>query len=570
MAIRFHAAAACAAFVLACASSAPRAQTVIPPVSGVGPHPVGCTNVEQDFSRVPAGDTADMYWRGVASDGTERYVDTLLVSPANALTRTFVAPGDADLYDRWAGTAVDYVFIACYPTTAANTRADYPLPGGGVVPRMQRGAEAPILPAGPVAFPVIVDSHGYAGSPLSDAYLAAMVSLASWGYVTVAPFHGDLRYSVLGPQDKRAGAKIHVPIWSEFVAMQALRALSASAALDALFARPEWRDRLDPARIGAFGVSQGGETLMLLGGAELTYDAFNLDRHKQVTRDTRVRAAVGYVPYFGVQTVPAFGTGQAGASGVLLPFLALSGTSDPIAPADVVRAALDRMAGPRGHVLLNGQGHDLDPGSGADIATWTLTFLAAWVGGDQAARARLATVDHVEGGLDDHKVLYVDPAGAPVAGVVVDTIEFHSAALDHYFITAFPEEAAALDAGVPPGWTRTGKSFKAWKSGTGPGSEACRFFGTPGRGPNSHFYTIDAAECDKVKANPDWTFEALAFRAVAPLSTGCAAEYATVTRLYNNGMGGQANHRYLTDPADIDATVGLGWSVEGPVFCVPR
>src|SRR5205085_5194104 len=120
------------------------------------------------------------------------------------------------------------------------------------------------------------------------------------------------------------------------------------------------------------------------------------------------------------------------------------------------------------------------------------------------ARSRLATVEPVEGGLDDHKVLYVDATGSGSSGVVVDVIEFHSAALDHYFITAFPEEAAALDAGVPPGWARTGKSFKAWKSGTGPGSEACRFFGTPGRGPNSHFYTIDAAECDTVKANPDW------------------------------------------------------------------
>jgi len=309
---------------------------------------------------------------------------------------------------------------------------------------------------------------------------------------------------------------------------------------------------------------------MLLGGAGLTYDAFNLDRHKLVIRDPRVRAAVGYVPYFGVQTVPAFGSGQAGASGMLLPYLALSGTSDPIAPDDVVRVALDRMAGPRGHVLLNGQGHDLDPRSGADIITWTLTFLSAWVDGDAAARSRLSTVDSVEGGLDDHKALYVDPTGGPAPGVVVDVVEFHSAALDHYFITAFPEEAAALDAGIPPGWTRTGRTFKAWRSGTGPGSEACRFFGTPDRGPNSHFYTISAAECDTVKANPDWTFEALAFRAVAPLSTGCAAEYATVTRLYNNGMGGQANHRYLTDPADIDATVARGWSIEGPVFCVPR
>ena len=30
----------------------------------------------------------------------------------------------------------------------------------------------------------------------------------------------------------------------------------------------------------------------------------------------------------------------------------------------------------------------------------------------------------------------------------------------------------------------------------------CRFFGTPGKGPNSHFYTADAAECAKVKTLP--------------------------------------------------------------------
>ena len=87
---------------------------------------------------------------------------------------------------------------------------------------------------------------------------------------------------------------------------------------------------------------------------------------------------------------------------------------------------------------------------------------------------------------------------------------------------------------------------------------------------NRHFYTISAAECDIVKANPGWTFEGLAFRAVEPLANGCAPEYATVTRLYNNGMGGQANHRFLTDPAAIEATVARGWTIEGPVFCVPR
>jgi predicted dienelactone hydrolase len=562
--------AAAAVFVVALAlASRAAAQAVVPPMPIDGPFPVACTNVEQDLARVPAGETAEMYWRGVTIRGQERYVEALLVSPSNALRSTFTAPADVDLYDRWAGKPVAYVFLACYPTTPDNPRADYALPRGVVVPKMQRGAEAPLLPASPTRLPILLYSHGYGGSPLTASYLHALIAFASWGYVAVAPFHGDLRYSVVGP-DASETQKAYIPVWSEFVAMQAIRPLSLSAGLDVLLARPEWRDRVDPQRVGAFGISQGGETLMLLGGAELNYALLTFDR-KRVTLDARVRAAVGYVPYFGLDNLPAFGHDQAGAQGVALPFLALSGTNDPIAPPEVVRAALDRMAGARGHVLLAGQGHDLDPGSGADIVTWSLTFLTAWVDGDSAAKRKLAEIEHVEAGLDDHKVLYVDPSGSAPSDEVVETIEYHHAALDHYFITAFADEVAVLDAGVQvQGWKRTGYTFRTWRSGTGPGNEACRFYGTPGRGPNSHFYTISLFECRLVESNPDWTFEALAFRAVEPLANGCPAEYAAVTRLYNNGIGGEANHRYLTDSAEIAATVARGWSVEGTVFCVPR
>ena len=33
------------------------------------------------------------------------------------------------------------------------------------------------------------------------------------------------------------------------------------------------------------------------------------------------------------------------------------------------------------------------------------------------------------------------------------------------------------------------------------------------------------SECEQVKSNPDWTFEAIAFRALEPLSYGCDAAY---------------------------------------------
>jgi len=91
-------------------------------------------------------------------------------------------------------------------------------------------------------------------------------------------------------------------------------------------------------------------------------------------------------------------------------------------------------------------------------------------------------------------------AGAAGSGTA---IEFYNPALNHYFITAHPDEAAALDAGTNvKGWTRTGGQFTVFTD-PGAGLQAvCRFFGTPGRGPNSHFYTADAAECAKVKTLP--------------------------------------------------------------------
>ena len=116
-------------------------------------------------ARVQNGETAQMYWRGSSGGDKERYVDALLVSPANALTSTFSAPADVDLYDRWAGPSVAYVLIACYPTTAGNARTDFALPDGNVIPRMQPGDEAPILPASPSRWPVLLYSHGYGWRP---------------------------------------------------------------------------------------------------------------------------------------------------------------------------------------------------------------------------------------------------------------------------------------------------------------------------------------------------------------------------------------------------------------------
>ena len=162
----------------------------------------------------------------------------------------------------------------------------------------------------------------------------------------------------------------------------------------------------------------------------------------------------------------------------------------------------------------------------------------------------------------------VVPATAPPA---VDVVEFHNAALNHYFVTANADEAAAIDRGaVGAGWARTGQAFTAYAAGTSGGGavDVCRFFGTPGVGPASHFFTGHAAECAVVRTNPHWLDEGIAFRAVVPVGTLCPVGTGAVVRFFwPGGEVAKSRHRYAHDAAVIAAMRAAGWIDEGPVFC---
>ena len=121
--------------------------------------------------------------------------------------------------------------------------------------------------------------------------------------------------------------------------------------------------------------------------------------------------------------------------------------------------------------------------------------------------------------------------GTAHAGLGI-AVEFYNAKINHYFVTAYPEEAAALDAGTNvKGWARTGGQFTVFTD-PGEGLQAvCRFFGTPGVGPNSHFYTADAAECAKVKTYPAWTFEGIAFHIPVPTSGQLRRQLSRLSQL---------------------------------------
>jgi predicted dienelactone hydrolase len=536
---------------------------VVPP-AGPGAYPVACSNVEQDFSRVAPGSSATDYWEGRGGGGSG-YVTDLLIDPAHAFVVSVTLPGDGELYGDFQNRTLTFGTLVCYPTSVTNPRADYPLPNGKVVPHMQRGAEAPLFAQDRARFPVLLFSTGLGGSPLSGDYIDVLTLFASQGYVVVAPFHADARISDIRLETLNDVIDA-LSNFSDYTALQSIRPHALRASLDAVLANADFATRIDANAIGGFGASLGGESLLLMRGARLTVSP-GLSS-STIMNDARLKAAVGYVPYFGQPILPAFGRDEQGLADVPMPYLAIAGGADLTAPAITTALGMSQLRGVRQFVVLDGVSHSFDVPSTPDIFTWSLTFLGAYVEDQPLARATSARMTEVAGGGGD--VLLLDRAAPlpPGPGQQI-AIEYYNPNLDHYFMTADPNEVAILDAGqVIAGWQRTGYAFGVYAPDAPAGVAACRFFGVPGVGPNSHFFTILPYECDAVKRNPLWIFEGLVFRVDGPDAAGnCPADRVPVVRMYNNGKGGQANHRYLTSHSETAEMLREGRIVEGTVFC---
>jgi hypothetical protein len=178
---------------------------------------------------------------------------------------------------------------------------------------------------------------------------------------------------------------------------------------------------------------------------------------------------------------------------------------------------------------------------------------------------------------------------APLASALglvgpVHVVEFYNTFLGHYFMTLDADEIASIDAGkAGPGWVRTGFFFGAYPSPPpangscdGAPAEQClgspvyRFYGTPGLGPNSHFFTADPAEAAGLdRPGTGWSLERKEFSIPVPDASGqCPSGLAPVYRLYNmRWMFNDSNHRYVTSPAERARMQAMGWFDEGPRFC---
>jgi hypothetical protein len=385
--------------------------SVLQPLPLPGPYPVGCSNVSQDFSRVAPGEDVQAYWEAQPRDnGSPRMITDLLSDPANTLGVTVNAGSDSDVFGSYAGRTLRFTVLVCYPTTSSNPYPNYLLPTGRSVPHMQTGSQPPILADATSRFPLLLFSHGYGGSPLSDEYITPLTVLASYGYIVAAPFHGDWQYNNVDLQTF-ADVIYLIAHLRDFLAMQALRPLTLSATIDLLLNTPQWSAWIDPTEIGAFGASMGGESIMLMAGAGLT-TSLGLS-WTQIEQDTRLKMGVSYIPYFGQPIFPAFGRDQRSLEGITLPFMAISGTADTTAPIALTHEGVSLLAGTREMIALNGVTHHFDIPSTNDIFTWTLTFLDAELRGNPASKQKLMLATSVAGGGDDHVLIPYNGTASP-------------------------------------------------------------------------------------------------------------------------------------------------------------
>jgi hypothetical protein len=166
------------------------------------------------------------------------------------------------------------------------------------------------------------------------------------------------------------------------------------------------------------------------------------------------------------------------------------------------------------------------------------------------------------------------PFGVPLSGSS-EVIEYYNDKLDHFAYAIDPAEQRYIEAGgAGPGWHRIGHAFEAWLPGQQPTSSApvCRFYGTPGRGPNSHFFTADKNECAAVRRDAGWLLESTSAFFV-PSRDGINAigldSSGFVPRWYNGRFSSNdSNHRMSSNSSAIGHHCVFAWRNEGIVFPV--
>lgn len=208
--------------------------------------------------------------------------------------------------------------------------------------------------------------------------------------------------------------------------------------------------------------------------------------------------------------------------------------------------------------------------SGSIASGASCTLSVAFKPGTAGARTGTITISSNGTGSPQTMVMSgTGTTGSSGTGTITRVIEFYHAAFDHYFLT--PEIIGeSVLMGKPPfaDWLPTGRVFNGYVNAGAPANSVpvCRFFNDSFAPKSSHFYALHGLGCEATIAKfPDWQLESSnLFNMLLPDANGsCPGTSIPVYRLYNNGMGGAPNHRFVTSLTDRAAMVAKGYVPEG-------
>lgn len=551
-----------------------------------GPFPVACSNVAQDAAKIAQlGGQASDYWEGLNG-----YITQILAEPNDVPIARPRIPDDRGFYPQTANAEVPFAVFICYPTTATNTRADYRLPDGQPVPKMQRAGDRPLLanntsgiPARGIAgetatrHPLLVFSHGLGGSPLDGKSVDFLVRLAAHGYIVAAPFHADARFSRIR-LDGLDDVLYIIRNFENFVELQALRPLSVKATIDLMLTHPDFGPRIDRNQIGGIGGSMGGATMTWLAGAHLTTSFPSLSARATV-QDPRIRAMVGYVPYAGQRLLPAYGDDNATAVNVKTPYLAIGGTADTTAPTYLMEQAMNNFQSSRYFIALKDVTHGYEQRYADDVFGWSVMFFDAYLRGRPDAMAKLTTTRSINSVIEDSmRIDYTVPTAMWLGAATIE--ETYNGAR-HVLGMAPPGGALAPISGTPLGQKLNTNAFRVITNPNLPMPRAatsrgvpqpvCLFSGTGnGAATSATILTNDATECAQIKTDPRYLFRGTPFYLFAASNGRCGEGLLAVSRVFNGKTNpAEYEYRYTTSNSLIASLVGNGWRVEPTVMCAP-
>jgi len=384
--------------VLACSvlsANAAERDLVVEPMQP-GPYAVGSMNFEIDNAALTAalmqGRNAGQYQEGANINGEFLYIDSLLENPEEAFKFDLTVPDDTALYGDSAGTTLPVAGYVLYPTSAGNNREDYDVLVSPSLPKMQSVGESPIFENESTLYPLIIYSHGVGDHPTGEQ-LTFLKDVASHGYMVMALYHGDRR-------------------WSDTEARHFnLRPLAVKSALDVLLAHEDFAGHIDVERIGGMGESFGGATMLaLLGAKKVNPDVASVIANNllQLQTDSRIKAAATIVPYAGAGVYSIFGNGSTGVATVDRPFLANSGTADTVADYSKIQDVFNNLSGDKYLVAYQGETHDFTEGANVDASTWMKLFMDAKVKGDADAIETLSRISSVSDSGNDSLAVVED------------------------------------------------------------------------------------------------------------------------------------------------------------------